>query len=272
MNMKDLDISKKISIEMYYISDITPNENFEEAHFLLKKLREQKNIEFKIFEKMSEEDSKILEDEIRMAATRGKFRVVSGGGAALALSGSSKKLNHQHGPILIVRIDNTVTKVYPSGEQGIKGSRIKAIDFLKEVINSDSFDIFDLDIKTFTEQDFRNLIIRRPTLIEDNLTFSDVEVNVESAVIDLIFIDADGNHLLLECKLNTTDQTVGQVTRYNEEIYAKLQRIPKNKIRKGIATLSITGQLQEACKSNEIELYLLKFKNVGFSRRKTLNK
>ncbi len=262
--MNDSESSHSIEFELYYILDITPAKEIEYAYQLLQKLKESKKIDFKTYKSISDKESRELEEEIRIAATRGKFKVVSGGGAALVLSGS-KKLNHLHGPILIVRRDQKVVQVYPRGEPGLKGSRISTNDFLSEALNTNTDDFFDIDLKTFTEQDLRNLVIRRPSLIEENLTFVDVEVNIDSAIIDLVFIDAENNHLLLEFKLNAEDKTIGQVTRYNLDSYAKLMKIPKNKIRKGIVTLGFTGQIQEACKSNNIELYVLKFENIGFS-------
>ena len=69
---------------------------------------------------------------------------------------------------------------------------------------------------------------------------------------------------MLEFKLNANDKTIGQIARYNYESYSKLMNIPLNKIRKGIVTLNYTGQIIEACKENNIELYILKFNNCGY--------
>ncbi|MHA1211889.1 MAG: endonuclease NucS domain-containing protein [Candidatus Heimdallarchaeota archaeon] len=116
----------------------------------------------------------------------------------------------------------------------------------------------------FTEQNLRNLIIMHSSLIEKDLSFIKVEVPIESAVIDLIFQDRNGNHLLLEVKLNANDRTIGQVMRYNIDSYAATYGLKKNKIRRGVVTISTTGQILQACEANNIELFVLKFQNVGF--------
>jgi len=189
-----------------------------------------------------------------MASQRGKFRVVSKGGAALAISGK-KKLNHIHGPILLIRKESIIIDVYPKGKQGLKGSRISTVTFLKQAVESDDLLVEDIDDLSFTEQNLRNLIINQPMLLE------------EGAIIDLVMIDKKGNHLLLEFKLSTKDRTIGQITRYNFDTYAELYNLPKEKIRKGIVTLSVTGQLVDACKTNNIELYVVKTDNLGISKK-----
>ncbi|MBN1331086.1 MAG: DUF91 domain-containing protein [Candidatus Heimdallarchaeota archaeon] len=253
-------------LELIYLPTITPINDFRIASDMLSNFSKEYNIPFRIIDKLSEQESKQLEDEFRLAATRWKFKVVSGGGAALVLSGS-KKLNHKHGPILIIRKNGEVVQVFPRGEEGIKGSRISTIDFLKRITKNYSSFLFDLDDKSFTEINLRNLIINQPTLLEDGLTYLNVEVPIDSAIVDLIFIDAENNHLMLEFKLTADDKTLGQVARYNLEKYAKIAKIEQNKIRRGIVTLGITGQIIEACKANKIELFILTCSNIGYTHK-----
>ncbi|HUT80443.1 MAG TPA: endonuclease NucS domain-containing protein [Candidatus Bathyarchaeia archaeon] len=257
-------MDKNLLLELIYLPIITPTNDIKIAIDLLTNFSKVNDIPFRIIDKLSETESKHLEDEFRLAATRGKFKVVSGGGAALVLSGS-KKLNHKHGPILVIRKNGEVVQVFPRGEEGIKGSRISTIDFLKRINENYSPLLFDLDDKSFTELNLRNLIINRPSLLEDGLTYINVEVAIDSAIIDLVFLDASKNHLLLEFKLNADDKTIGQVARYNFETYAKMAKIKHDKIRRGIVTLGITGQIIEACKANRIELFVLTFSNIGYT-------
>jgi len=254
---------KDIVYELYTIPGITPNSELDKAKNLLNQLQETKGLTFKIISSLTERASMKLRDEIAMASQRGKFRVVSKGGAALAISGK-KKLNHLHGPILLIRKLGFVIDVYPKGKQGLKGSRISTTSFLKQAVDSDDLLVEDIDDLSFTEQHLRNLIINQPMLLEAGLIFHKVEVSIDSAIIDLVLIDKQGNHLLLEFKLNAKDRTIGQITRYNFDTYTKLYNLPKEKIRKGIVTLAVTGQLIEACKTNNIELYIIRLDNLGF--------
>ncbi|MHA1244868.1 MAG: endonuclease NucS domain-containing protein [Candidatus Heimdallarchaeota archaeon] len=256
---------KDILYELYVIPGITPVEETDESKLLLKQLQETKGLTFNIISSINDLDTKKLLSEIAMASQRGKFRVVSKGGAALAISGK-KKLNHIHGPILLIRKESIIIDVYPKGKQGLKGSRISTVTFLKQAVESDDLLVEDIDDLSFTEQHLRNLIINQPMLLEEGLVFHKVEVSIESAIIDLVMIDKKGNHLLLEFKLSTKDRTIGQITRYNFDTYAELYNLPKEKIRKGIVTLSVTGQLVDACKTNNIELYVVKTDNLGISK------
>ncbi len=258
-------MENKIILELIYLPTITPADDLKLAIDLLTKFSKKNNIPIKITDNLTDSESRKLEDEIRLIATRGKFKVVSGGGASLALSKSSKKLNHTNGPILIIRNKGEMVQVFPRGEEGIKGSRISTIDFLKRILDNYSPTLFELDEKSFTEMNLRNLVINRPSLIEEGLTYQNVEVAIGSAVIDLVFIDVSNNHLLLEFKLNADDKTIGQVARYNLEKYAKLNKINQDKIRRGIVTLGITGQIIDACKANKIELFVLAFNNIGYN-------
>lgn len=250
--------------EVFY-TDQTPQSEVKKVVNLLIQLEADKQIKHNIIIPKSEEELNSIADEIRIAATKHAFRVVSGGGAALVLSGT-KKMNFPHGPILIVRKDGNIERVYPSGEQGIKGSRITAFDYLRRIIRGE--DIFQgtQNERTFTENDLRNLVINSPRIIEEGLIFHDLEVDVESAIIDLVMIDKNKNHLLLEFKLTAKDRTIGQVTRYNLEYYANKYGISQNKIRRGIVTLSVSGQIIEACKNNQIELHIIQSKNYGFNQ------
>lgn len=254
--------NSKIIYELYYSPSDTPNELVDEVKELLQKLQDKKEIVFKIFDSLDNEERQFLEDEIRTAATRGKFKVVSGGGGPLAISRSSKRLNLINGPVLIIRQKGRVKEVFPRGIQGIKDSRISPREFLKRSLFSDKPVGERLEDRSFAEKDLRNLIINAPSLIEEGLTFLDTEVKIGSAVIDLVVVDQQENHLLLEFKLTAKDQTIGQVTRYNYEEYSKKSGIPIMKIRRGIVTLGVTGQIIKACKANNIELYLVKIDNL----------
>jgi len=264
MNSETRIYLQELRFDLYYSLDESPKADVDKVIELLEKVKQTKKIKFNIITKITENEYKKLKREISAAAGPGKFKIVSGGGAALAIS-KSKKLNFKQGPILVILYKDEIIRVCPYGEQGVKGSRISPFDFITEILNSKT-DIFsDLDEKSFTEQNLRNLIIKKPSLLGEELEYLEVEVSLESAIIDLVLIDKNKNHLLLEIKLDAKDRTIGQVARYNIEDYAKKKGISPENVRKGIVTLSYTGQIAKACEENMIELFVINFKNIGYS-------
>ncbi|MFW9924970.1 MAG: endonuclease NucS domain-containing protein [Candidatus Thorarchaeota archaeon] len=268
MNSTILNENEDFSSFLYevYFNEHTPQTEVKKVMNLLVQLEADKQIKYNVINPKSDEELNSLADEIRIAATKHTFRVVSGGGAALVLSGT-KKMNFPHGPILVIRNEGNIVRVYPSGEQGIKGSRITAFDYLRRITRGDDILQDYHEERTFSENDLRNLVINSPRVLEEGLSFHDIEVDVGSAIVDLVMIDKDKNHLLLEFKLTAKDRTIGQITRYSIENYAAKLNIPVEKIRRGIVTLSVSGQLIEACQTNQIELYIVQAKNFGFIRK-----
>ncbi|HUU77455.1 MAG TPA: endonuclease NucS domain-containing protein [candidate division Zixibacteria bacterium] len=266
MSIKNINTnSNSIMYELYFHPEITNQNNVKHAIDLLQSIKKERDINFIIRDNLTDEEIEDLLEDIRSAALRGKFRVVSRGGAALAIS-KTKNLNFQHGPILIVREGRKAINVFPKSDQGAKGSRKTALDFLKKIKTDHSSDLMFFDEINFSEEDLRNLVIKYPGIIEENLTYIDIEVNIGSAVIDLVMKDKDENHLLLEFKLEAKDDTIGQLTRYNIETYAQKFDLKKENVRKGIVSLSYSGQIINACKTNNLELYIIKSLNLGFKK------
>ena len=255
---------QELKFDLYYSLEESPVDKVDKVLVLLEKVQQTKKIKFNIITNTTENEYNKLKREISAAAGPGKFKIVSGGGAALAIS-KSKKLNFKQGPILVILYNDEIIRVCPYGEQGVKGSRISPFDFLTEIMNSKTDLFADLDEKSFTEQNLRNLIIRKPSLLGEELEYLEIEVSLESAIIDLVLIDKNKNHLLLEIKLDAKDRTIGQVSRYNIDDYAKKKGIKPKNVRKGIVTLSYTGQIAKACKENKIELFIIDFKSIGYN-------
>ena len=166
MNSNTTILLQNLQLDLYYSPDESPEDEVGKVIDLLNKVSEKKQIKFNLITKISESDYKKLKREISAAAGPGKFKIVSGGGAALAIS-KSKKLNFKQGAILVILHDDEIIRVCPYGEQGVKGSRISPFDFLTEILNSKTDVFTDLDEKSFTEQNLRNLIIKKPTLLGD---------------------------------------------------------------------------------------------------------
>ncbi|MEA2071375.1 MAG: endonuclease NucS [Asgard group archaeon] len=255
--------SAKMYFELYYDPQKTPKNLVKEAKELLNKIKKEKNIPYKVIISISKDEASQLKGKMRLASNRGKFRIVSGGGATLPISGG-KNLNLSNIPIVLLYSDNKIIDIYPKGIQGVKGS-CKSIKMgLQEILQTKAPLSLNIDKLSFSEQDLRNLIITKPELIEEGLKFNGVEVKIPSSIIDLVFEDQEGNHLLLEFKLTAKDKTLGQIARYNLQEYCNLMKIPETKIRRGIVMLHYSGQIIKACKNHQIELYQINLENVGY--------
>lgn len=265
MNSRTTIRLQELQFDLYYSLEESPEDEVNRIIELLKNLEQSKQIKFNLITEITEIEYKKLKREISAAAGPGKFKIVSGGGAALAIS-KSKKLNFKQGAILVILYGDEIIRVCPYGEQGVKGSRISPFEFLSEILNSQTDVFADLDEKSFTEQHLRNLIIRKPSILGEELEYLEVEVDLISARADLVLIDRNKNHILLEVKPEADDKTMGQVLRYDIKYYAKLKNISPKKVRRGIVTLGYTGQIVKACKENKIELFILKFENIGYSQ------
>jgi RecB family endonuclease NucS len=98
-------------------------------------------------------------------------------------------------------------------------------------------------------------------MIEDDLKYKSREVEVDGGVIDMVFVDSEDNHMLVEIEIRGTDAAIGQVSRFPIP-YAKKFRISHEKTRKAIVCIEISESRIIACRENNIEVY-----QFGIKRR-----
>jgi len=231
------------------------SENYENLRFiedLLEKVKEKHQIDYQIVssDMLSETEIEVILDQIRIASRIAKVRVSSKGGGILPIS-RSKQLNLNQIPILLVMEHGRPWNIFPN-EKGGKGQRYEINSYLEKLLELDQIEEFEQ--QALSEDDICRILANFPLMIEDNLQYKSREVEVEGGRIDMIFIDSKDNHMLVEIEINGTDNTIGQVNRFVEG-YCKKNKILREKIRKAIICIEISGNVLSACKESDIEVY-----------------
>lgn len=231
------------------------NENYEglgNIKDLLEKVKEKHQIDYQTVtsDMLSETDIEVILDQIRIASQRAKVRVSSKGGGMLPIS-RSKQLNLNQIPILLVMEHGRPWNIFPN-EKGGKGQRYEIGSYLERLLELDEIEEFEQ--QSLSEDDICRILANFPSMIEDNLKYESREVEVEGGVIDMVFIDSNDNHMLVEIEIKGTDAAIGQVSRFPIP-YAEKYSIPHEKIRKALICFEISESRIVACKENNIEVY-----------------
>jgi hypothetical protein len=206
---------------------------------------------------LNETEMEVILDKIRIASQRAKVRVSSKGGGMLPIS-RSKKLNVDQIPILLVMEHGRPWNVFPN-EKGGKGQKYEISFYLEGLLESDQIEGFEQ--QALSEEDICKILANFPSMIEDDLKYKSREVEVDGGVIDMVFVDSEDNHMLVEIEIRGTDAAIGQVSRFPIP-YAKKFRISHEKTRKAIVCIEISESRIIACRENNIEVY-----QFGIKRR-----
>ncbi len=205
-----------------------------------------------------EEISRLIND-IRKVSARFMFRVRSKGVGPLALSNSGQ-LNVTNTAVACFYDKNgNLMFVLPSAK-GPKHARFDLTKTLTAMIDGTlSFD----DLMTgasVEEKDIITLLRWYPHLLEPNLLFKDWEVLIDDGRIDLVFIDEEKNHLLVEVEITVTDQALGQVLRFREP-YARKMAVPIEKVRLALVGIDVDKNVISGIKGlAELPISLYQFK------------
>ena len=228
------------------------HENLKLVKNLLEKVKEKHQIDYQVVisDQLDEISKEELLNQIRTVSLRAKIRVKSSGGGILPISRSSQ-LNIDQTPILIVREDERPSMIYPH-ERGPKGHRFEVISYLERLLEVETIQGFEQ--QAISEEDMCRILANFPSMIEKGLKYESREVEVEGGVIDMVFIDAQDNHMLVEIEIKGTDAAIGQVSRFPIP-YAEKYNIPRERIRKAIVCIEISDSRIVACKENGIEVY-----------------
>ena len=219
---------------------------------LLEKVKKKHQIDYKVInpDLLDENSREELSNQIRTVSLRAKIRVKSSGGGALPISRSSQ-LNIDQTPILVVLEDDRPSMVYPH-EKGPKGQRFEVGSYLNRLLEVETVQGFEQ--QSISEEDICRILLNFPLMIEDGLKYKSREEEVKGGVIDMVFVDKEGKHMLVEIEITATDSAIGQVSRFPIP-YAEKYGIPRGRIRKAIICIDISMSRMVACKENNIEVY-----------------
>jgi RecB family endonuclease NucS len=209
---------------------------------------------------LTESQREKIAADIRTIPPQIRGRVVSGGGMALALSGT-KNLNLTNTPILIVMdSSDRPLAVFPHALEGkvetVQGYLNKAIEIGADAALQGK--------RVATEELLAELLSIAPSIIEEGLTVIGREYSTPTGPIDLLLLDSNKAPIVVEVEVTATEHAVGQVCKLAEGYLESLKQQAKDegseddqrlKVRKAIVCIKIKGMIHRACKSANVELY-----------------
>jgi len=239
-----------------YIREDTPKETSDPLRHLLEKISTSHQCNFEILhiEDLANEEQEELIESIRVISRKNAIGVVSKGRGSLPIS---RKKNLSNVGILIHSRDGKDISVHPN----VKNNKLTtAIQYLNLVQSSSSVEEA-LNSNHISEDDISRMITSMPELIEPNLTFQEIEVEINGGRIDAVFLDNEGKHFLIEIEINARDNAIGQVQRFKLP-YAEKYDIDPEDIRLGIVCAGIDSSRMTACRGAGIEVYCLCLKKM----------
>jgi RecB family endonuclease NucS len=181
--------------------------------------------------------------DIRIIPSQIRGRVKSGGGRTLPIS-NKVRLNLSI-PILIFYEGSKPVDVYPKDLAGVRYDL------------SSAFKSPGATRALSVEDCITTILLSRPDLVESKLEFVDTEFGTGSGVADLIFKDSSGLYMLVEAKEIADQETVGQILKQSNGMKSKLG---VRRTRNAIVALRTSGNVADACKAADVELYLIEVK------------
>jgi hypothetical protein len=205
--------------------------------------------------------------EIRMIPPQTRGRVVSGGGSTLALSGA-KNLNVINTPVLIVKdSSDRPIAVFPHALE----EKVETVqDHLDKAIDGGTDDALH-GKRMATEELLAELLSVAPSIVEDGSTLTGREYSTPTGTIDLILRGANGVPIVVEVEVTATEQAVGQVCKLAEGYVELLKQQSRDegmeegsapKVRKAIVCIKTRGMINQACRSADVELYIVRTERV----------
>ena len=186
----------------------------------------------------SEEDR--LLNDVRTPPPQTRGQVKSGRGRTLPITHSGRLSRDI--PILILYDGSKPTNVFPNDLQGVTRDLNMAFETPRW---TETLGI---------EANIAAILLSKPELLGSKLELVDREFDTGSGVVDLLFVDPEGVHVIVELKETADQETVGQVLKQSNGMKGKLG---VSTMRKAIVALRTSGKVVEACNAAGIELYLL---------------
>jgi Holliday junction resolvase-like predicted endonuclease len=231
--------------------------------------KKERNVKVEVFDVsgLSESQREKIAADIRTIPPQIRGRVVSGGGMALALSGT-KNLNLSNTPILVVMdSSDRPLAVFPHALEG----KVETVqDHLNRALEIGA-DAALQGKRVATEEILTELLSIAPSIIGEGLTVIGREYSTPTGTIDLLLLDSNKAPIVVEVEVTATEHAVGQVCKLAEGYLKSLKQQAKDeaskegqrpKVRKAIVCIKIKGMIHQACRSADVELYQVRAERV----------
>ncbi len=190
-----------------------------------------------------------LFDKIHTMIPQKRGAIVTSRGDSLPLSGR-KKLNLGNTPILLVEEEDRPVYVFPcrvgetyySVKDGLAHLRSN-LPNLPQLLGT-------------SEKELSEAIMKKPELIERGLRIVQRDLDSGAGSVDIVFIDKNGRHLIVEVEREADDAPLGQILRLCAA-YEKKYSIPRGNVRGLIACIRARESIQDGAKRAGIEIRLI---------------
>ena len=224
---------------------------------LLEKINSKWEVDYRLVEAENLSSSQVerLKEEIRNTMPQLRGKIVSSRGNVLPLS-KSKNPNLTNTPILLLYHNESPINVFPH----LLGTTYFDIESALESIAKNG-PRAHLAARGLLENPIQKILADDSPTLEDGMKFTDVDVEVESGVIDILLQDAENKFVVVEIETRTREAAVAQVCRLAAS-YCSTNKVSPDDVRKVIVCQQYDENVVKACEGANVELYKVDMRRV----------
>lgn len=224
---------------------------------LLDKINRKWGVDHRVVEAKNLSTSQVerLKEDIRNTTPQLRGKIVSSRSKILPLS-KSKNPNLTNTPILLLYHNERPINVFPhllgTAYFDIKSS-------LENIVKNGPR--AHLVARGLLENSIQKILADDPSTLEDGMKFTDVDVEVESGVIDILLQDAENKFVVVEIETRAREVAVAQVCRLTAS-YCSTNKVSPDDVRKVIVCQQYNENVVKSCEGANVELYKVGIRRV----------
>jgi len=224
---------------------------------LLEKINSKWGVDYRLVEVENLSSSQVerLKEEIRNTMPQLRGKIVSSRGNVLPLS-KSKNPNLTNTPILLLYHNERPINVFPH----LLGTAYFDIESALESIAKNG-PRAHLAARGLLENPIQKILADDSPTLEDGMKFIDVDVEVESGVIDVLLQDAENKFVVVEIETRAREAAVAQVCRLAAS-YCSTNKVSPDDVRKVIVCQQYDENVVKSCEGANVELYKVGIRRV----------
>ncbi|TEU04331.1 DUF91 domain-containing protein [Candidatus Bathyarchaeota archaeon] len=224
---------------------------------LLEKINRKWEVDYRVLEAENLPNSQVerLKEDIRNTMPQLRGKIVSSRNKILPLS-KSKNPNLTNTPILLLYHNERPINVFPH----LLGTAYFDIEGALESIAKNG-PRAHLAARGLLENPIQKILADDPSTLEDGMKFTDVDVEVESGVIDILLEDAENKFVVVEIETRAREAAVAQVCRLAAS-YCSTNKVSPDDVRKVIVCQQYDENVVKSCEGANVELYKVGIRRV----------
>jgi hypothetical protein len=238
-----------IVLELYFDESVSYKEDISKIRDLCFILEKDSKASFRQIERqtLSSGTMKEVEDEIRGLNPQERGSIVTSHGFILPLS-NSKTLNLRNTPVLLVKSEERLVYVFPCLLGDTYYNVLKGLDHLQNNLPALP------SLTGLMEEAVIARVLNKLDVFEEGLIIQDREVETSAGRADLVLLDKQGRHLIIEVERQATDSALGQVLRLCAA-YERKFGVSSEQVRAVVACIRIHEFVSEAANRAGIEIW-----------------